>query len=395
MHRLTRYITWELAKIFVGTLTGLTVLMLLVGVAQEARNEGLGFTTILRIVPYLLPNALRFAVPGTILFAACSVFGRMAASNEIVAIKSLGISPMAVILPALTLAFVTSFVSVWLNDVAVSWGRQGVRQVIIESAEDIIYGMLKSHRSYSANQFSIEVDHVEGHTLHDLLLIVDSNDGNPQTTVIAKTAELSSNPDSGEVTISLTDSTIEYGDDADIEHPGTIHHSIPLFDVSKEQLGSIKPSDCPLYELPREIDLEQKNIHHLRESYASNAAYQMLTGDLTGLTNSSWRDQNDLLHHHYNRLSRLRTEPYRRWANGFSCFCFVMAGTPLAILLCNSDLMTTFGVCFLPILFFYYPLLAFAVDMAKGGMLPPYAVWLGNIVLVGVGCFLLRRVMRY
>ena len=74
---------------------GMTVLMLTVGLAQEAIRQGLGPIPILRLIPYAIPNALRFAVPGTILFATCSVFGRMAAANEITTLKSLGISPLA------------------------------------------------------------------------------------------------------------------------------------------------------------------------------------------------------------------------------------------------------------------------------------------------------------
>ena len=31
------------------------------------------------------------------------------------------------------------------------------------------------------------------------------------------------------------------------------------------------------------------------------------------------------------RLHRLHTEPWRRWANGFSCLCFVMIGVPVAV----------------------------------------------------------------
>jgi lipopolysaccharide export system permease protein len=95
------------------------------------------------------------------------------------------------------------------------------------------------------------------------------------------------------------------------------------------------------------------------------------------------------------RLFRLQTEPWRRWANGFSCFFFVVAGIPLAIRLRNSDVLTSFFLCFLPILLVYYPLLAFGVDRAKGGVLPPYTVWLGNVFLLLAGLWLLRKVLRY
>ena len=50
------------------------------------------------------------------------------------------------------------------------------------------------------------------------------------------------------------------------------------------------------------------------------------------------------------RLFRLKTEPWRRWANGFSCLFFVTAGIPLSIRQRSGDFLTSFFLCFLPIL---------------------------------------------
>ena len=103
----------------------------------------MGLKQILLLIPYILPDALRFAVPGTILFAACSVYGRMASSNEVVAIKAQGISPLAILWPTFAFAFLMSLVAVWLNDVAASgWGREGANRVVIESVVEIIYSRL-------------------------------------------------------------------------------------------------------------------------------------------------------------------------------------------------------------------------------------------------------------
>jgi lipopolysaccharide export system permease protein len=72
-----------------------------------------------------------------------------------------------------------------------------------------------------------------------------------------------------------------------------------------------------------------------------------------------------------------------------------MVGAPLAIRLRNADIWTSFGLCFLPILLVYYPLLMYGLDRAKIGVLPPYCVWLGNLVLLVAGCLMVRRVQRY
>ena len=40
------------------------------GVVKEAYQEGLGMKQIVMLIPYVLPRALRFSVPATILFGA-------------------------------------------------------------------------------------------------------------------------------------------------------------------------------------------------------------------------------------------------------------------------------------------------------------------------------------
>jgi len=67
----------------------------------------------------------------------------------------------------------------------------------------------------------------------------------------------------------------------------------------------------------------------------------------------------------------------------------------MAIRLRNRDFLTSFFLCFLPILIVYYPLLAYGIDGAKNGTIPPWAVWAGNALLILWGLWLMGRVTRY
>lgn len=184
MRLFTRYVLREICQVFLVTLLALTLLLVLIGAVQVALAQGLGVAQIVQLLPYLLPNALMFAVPGTILFSVSSVYGRMSGANEIVAIKSLGISPMAVLWPALSLAVLLSFATVWLNDLAMSWGHNGVQRVVVDALEDIAYGMLRSRRSFSTQAFSVSVKRVEGRTLISPMFTLQEDSG--QVTVRAK-----------------------------------------------------------------------------------------------------------------------------------------------------------------------------------------------------------------
>ncbi len=177
MRILTRYILLDLMVVFLLTLASMTAFIFLVMVGKEAVEHGLGLLAVMRMFPYMLPQSMQFAVPGTMLLAVTTVYGRVAAANEIIAVKSLGISPMTMIWPTLILATCVSFFAVWLNDLAVSWGRDGVGRVVIESMEDIIYGQLRTTGSLAQNdRLKVNVQGVVGDRLiRPIILIYEAD----------------------------------------------------------------------------------------------------------------------------------------------------------------------------------------------------------------------------
>ena len=146
MYIFTRYVLSQLLAVFLIAISAITTVMLLFVIIRELHLQGLQFSQITELLPYILPDALRFAIPATSLFAACLVFGRLASSNEIIAIKALGISPWRILWPSLAAFVLLSFTTVWLNDLAVSWGRRGVQRIVLESIEEVAYSRLKKSR---------------------------------------------------------------------------------------------------------------------------------------------------------------------------------------------------------------------------------------------------------
>ncbi|MGD9720392.1 MAG: LptF/LptG family permease [Pirellulales bacterium] len=389
MRLLTRYVLGELGLVFSITLVSLTVMMVMIGAVREAIAQGLGIVQILQLLPYLMPNALMFAVPGTILFAVSSVYGRMSGANEVVALKSLGISPMVILWPALIVAVLLSFATLWLNDLAMSWGQNGMRRVVIDGLEDIAYGTLRARKSFSTNTFSVTVQRVEGRKLI-MPMFMMQEDGR-QAQVRAEWAELRSNPGSGILTVKLYNASV-HADGQHFEQPGELEREIP---VNPGLGGDPSPAHMALAEIPKAKVRQLETIETINNRMVARAGFQMLTGDVDALTSGSWQADAKDLEHQMFRLFRMHTEPPRRWANGFSCLCFALVGSAMAIRRRNADALTSFFLCFGPILIVYYPLLAFGVDRAKAGAVTPYAVWLANVILAAWGLWLLRRVVRY
>lgn len=393
MRVMTRYVLAELFKIFLVTLTVMTLLMIIVGVVAEAARQGLGPAQVVRLLPYILPNALRFTIPGTILFAAAYVYGRMSSSNEIVALKSAGISPMVVLWPAFLLAAVLSFVSVWLNDVAVSWGVEGLQRVAIESVEDIAYSMLRTQRSYSTKEFSINVKRVDGRKLILPTVIFQPKGDRPALTIMADYAEMSSDLKAKELRIAFHNFTMD--GEVRAQDPGVVEIPVPLTSASRADQRAMVPAQMPLSIIPERREEQELKVIDYQQELAFRGTTSLLTGNFAALASRDWDGRYQRLNWDFEDLHKLETEPHRRWASGFSCLAFVVVGAATAIKRRNSDFLTSFFVCFLPILIIYYPMLAFGLDSAKNGTLPPSTVWMGNVIMGFWGISQTRWVLRY
>ena len=395
MSTISKYIVGEFFKVFLVALTVLTLFVLLFGVAREALLQGLGPVQVARLIPYVLPQALQLTIPGTTLFATCSIYGRLAASNEIVALKSLGISPLSVLRPMLCVVFLMSMGCVVLNDIATSWGRSGVQRVIIESVEEIAYGMLRTKRSYSTSRFAITVKNVEGTTLILPTVTFQGSGDKPSVTITAQKASLQTSLEEGTLKIQFHDGIVEVGNTVKAHFPGVEEYIVPLSDASRKGGRAMNPSGIPLSELSRAYAEQTTQLDEMQQQQAAEAAYGMMTGNFAALSNESWQKSHREMTSAQGRLHRLSVEKHRRWSDGLVCLCFAMVGAPMAIRLRNADLLKSFFACFMPILIAYYPLLAISLDRTKAGEWPASAMWLANGMLVLWGLWLTRRVMRY
>lgn len=119
-----RHVVVEVVKAIVVALVAATGLLLVVGVLRAALEHGLGIAQALPLLPYVLPDAMRFAVPGALLLAVCNVYGRLSAGNELIALQALGVNVRTIVFPTLALTVLISLGTVFLNDDAVCWGHE-------------------------------------------------------------------------------------------------------------------------------------------------------------------------------------------------------------------------------------------------------------------------------
>lgn len=386
---ITRYVIWELTKIFLVSSFAFVLLMLIIGVADEARDRGLGPDILVQLIPYILPEALMYAMPATCLFSVCVVFGRMASDNEMIAVQSMGLHQSVIVFPILALTFLLSLFAVWVNDVSFAWSYWGIERVVMESSDKILYGVLEDEGNIKTSKFSIEVQGVEGRRLIEPVILYNN------VRAVASEATLTTNLDTHSLEFSMVrGAVLNETNNERWMFDDRLTYSVPLKSPQEVADATGNPSHLYLSQISHEIVKQESEIEQANQANAIRAASQMLTGNLIGLTNQDWLERNRTQRDAKQRLGRLHMVPHRRWANGFSCLAFAMIGIPIALKLKTSNYATTFGICFIPILIMYYPLFMFGLNGAKQGTLPPFAAWLGNAVCMSLGAILMIRQFR-
>ncbi len=395
--RLTRYILIEILKIFVVALIALTLLILMIGIGRELLRQGLGPVAVIQLLPYVLPISLQFAFPATALFSVCCVYGRMAADGEVATVKASGVSPLKLLQPAFIFAALLSPAAVCVSDLAVSWGRPGVNRVVLMSIEDIAYRWLQGEHSYTSDHgFSIHVSEVVGRRLISPVVAIHNGGKNGPIKLSAKEGQLRFDAETETLLLKVVDSKVEVGHLLHSTWPGKAEFPIPLSGaITNRDVQFKSPSELPLRLISGERLRQDSRTHAAVGQIAAHTGFSILASRTEDIAGPKGQAIELHLKQSKKRLNRLHTEPWRRWAEGFSCFFFVLVGAPLAMIAKTSDYWTTFGLCFLPTLVLYYPLFMFGLEQAKDGWVPPYGVWLGNSILAMIGIALIARVRRY
>jgi lipopolysaccharide export LptBFGC system permease protein LptF len=106
------------------------------------------------------------------------------------------------------------------------------------------------------------------------------------------------------------------------------------------------------------------------------------------------RELEDMLRFERTELFWRQSLWHQKWANSFCCLTFTLIGIPAAVLLRRADPLSSFFVCFLPILALYQPLQYFGMAYSIRGQLNPLWLHANNAALAVAGLYGLTRILR-
>ncbi len=381
---LHRMIFWELLKVFVLALIGLTGIFVLGGIVAEASREGLGPLQILALIPLVIPSSLPYTIPTTTLFATCVVYGRLAHDNEILAVKAAGISMVKVVGPCVVLGVVMSLVTLGLYYRLIPYTTQLMRSLVLNDVEEYLYGLLKRDHEIKRPElnYSISVRHVQGRHLQDATFRRHSPKGGYDILAWAREAELRVDLVHRKVLVKMRQCTsIKDGN-------SYAYFNNQMFEVPLPALEETRKNS------PRMLSWQQilqglQTVAEQRDQLAARLA--LATGELP----AQLEQMENELRQAQQKLRGYRAELHYRPALAFGCLFFVLVGCPVGIWFSRSDYLSAFISCFLPIVFLYYPLLLCSTNLAKDGKLHPgLALWSANTLMGVLALLLFRRLLK-
>ncbi len=388
MKILHRYVLGEHVGPFIFAVFTATLVLLLARVFRMMEliiSKGVDVLTVGELFAYLLPSLLALTVPMAVMVACLMAFGRFSSDNEITALKSSGVSLYGVIWPVVVAGFLMAVGMFFFVDRVVPASNLrfkdlmlsiGMKRPDLEIKERVFIQDFPGYELY-IQKLDDRTGEMENVTIFQL------EGGRLKSTIIAERGRIASRNVRGLVVLELYDGEMH---EVSTEDP-TVYRRLRF----KEQTVNLEFESDLLREGHAAKGDREMTIAEMRETLAKldeGIAMARAQPAPTFIEEKYKQQQLDALDR---RRNEYLVEVYKKTAIPFACCALVLVGGPLGVVVRRSGKGAgfTFSVGFFLL---YYIFLLGGEAFGDRGKVPPWlAMWLPNILLTGLGVYLLVR----
>ena len=195
MKRLQRYVMIEVLKGLFPAFLALAFIMVL-GFCVQLLHEGLDVVRLPELVPAIFMYAVPLVLPAAFLTAVLIGFGRLAADNELLALRVGGVKLTSVVLPVCVLAVFLSGIATVFQFEIVPFARRRIELLKYKAIKQILIDKvaLTSKRQFAFGPYHIQYDDYENGKMKNLLFL-QTYGGRPHRMVRAAEGQVVSDPD--------------------------------------------------------------------------------------------------------------------------------------------------------------------------------------------------------
>lgn len=402
---LPSYIWRELVKGVLLSAAVFSVVLMAVFAAQVMR-DGVGAYTMMLVLPNFLPLICPFVLPLAIITGILICYSRLSKDNEILAAYAGGINPFWLMLPALLTSVIAIFITLTLNEVAMLPAISNIEKLVIDDQANILTRMMTrpGNMTLAAGEEYLAMSKLDperdpsGRASLDITRFAlpgADNNGNwdtrypfPAKRVVARDHQIQdmSGNAAEEMVLKMTITKPVFQDlhatdinktfiaDGESGEERIVLNSRPNVTIHRN-----RSSFWPILELSRTRRVAEES---LREMHSGPTRIEDLpeAQRLQALNQQSWLE----------RTVRTRTaEINTRLSLCFSCFAFAIIGIPLGMRT-RGTIASSFAVGIV-MATGYFVLLKAAEIQASRGFLPPWTIWVPDVLLVIIGVIMWKR----
>ena len=367
MKLIDRYITREL---LLNVFLAVTVLSFVLVVANIFRkllplivNHDVPGAYLIAFIAYVLPYSLIFTIPWGLLASVLLVFGRLSGDNEFTALRSNGIGLTRICLPLLIIAVILTAVCLWLSLSVAPAGRARLNAMLYEVATKNPMALFQTDQVI--DQFpgrKIYVGRKDGNKLENIIVFETNETALPIRVTSARLGLLETDLANQRILLHLKDARYQQRDESDPLDLRKMHDGISLAE------GTLPISLSELYEKTRSSGRSAMSLHDLLDLLQRGNPFQQ---------------------------SFSRTEINRRLSVPFACLAFALVGVPLAVAAHRRETSVGYGLSIvIAFAYFVFMILADTLRVTPAAR-PELLLWLPNVLFIGLGLFMFRRLARH
>lgn len=386
MKTLHLYLLKQVLATLVMTVGVFTFVLLLGNVLNEILslliNRQATFGGLAEAVGLLVPFVLVFALPMGMLTAALLVFGRFSADQELTAVRSSGISLVALVTPILLLSLALCGVSAWINMKVAPECRVAYKRLLEDMRSQMNSAILPEGRFVKDfPDYMFYIGKNDGKNLRDIRICRLGNDPDARIDMTIKADRGTVEMTNGQLSVILYDGETMTRMPSGIWTPGQFK-SQPLPIETKTNSvnqSKVQLSDMTFAQLREERRELERNFSQPHSTNGSDELRKQLTQ-----LNSIKRDMTTMIF----------VQMHRQVAGSFSCFGFTLVGIALGIRAHRRE--TNIGIALsLFLVLVYYSFMIIAQSMQTHPEFAPYLIyWIPNFLFQIVGAVMLWRVNK-
>jgi len=359
---INRYIFKELIPPFTMNLAFFMFVFLMrqiLDITNLIVNYHVGFSNFFLMLAYSMPFFLVYVIPMSTMMAVLLTFIRLSNDNEIIALKSAGVSIYQLMPPVMLFSATCASIAAVMFFWGLPWGNSAYKHMAIDVVKTNLNIGLKERQfndSFDGVMFYVSKIDLKDRTLSDIF-IEDQRKEGVSSTVIAPKGFLFQGPDKFTFIIRL--------------YNGMINQVI----LEKKTAHSVK---FDTYDL----QLDLKDAVNSIKSRKKNKN-EMSVGELLNLIKHAETKDAE----YYAAL----IEFHKKFSLPFACIVLAILAMPLGIQSHTAKRSAGLGIGLFAFLI-YYLLLSAGLVFGETGKYPPaLGMWMPNIIMGGAGWYLLVK----